>query len=150
MGDAEKFQNEVKEALKELSIYAQMENDEWRAKAYSYARMSINGLDPEDFEERRKSGTLTTIECVGEATSTKINELKRTGKIEKLEEFRRNYQMDVMPLINLEGIGAKTLLKLHRAGVRNIQDLKKMLTSGILSSRHIGIGTQTKLKNQLF
>ncbi|MBW2039452.1 MAG: DNA polymerase/3'-5' exonuclease PolX [Deltaproteobacteria bacterium] len=92
---------------------------------------------PTDVEEVYQGGgisALTTIPGIGERIAKKIAEFLETGHMHKYEEMISQAPQDLLKLIDVQGIGPKTLkLSYDRLGVRSVQDFKRVLDNGSLA-----------------
>ncbi|RLB05782.1 MAG: DNA polymerase/3'-5' exonuclease PolX [Deltaproteobacteria bacterium] len=92
---------------------------------------------PTDIEEVYRGGgitALTSIPGIGAAMAKKIVEFLETGRMHKYEEVISQVPQDLLRLIDVQGIGPKTLkLAYDQLGVRSIQDFKRVLDDGSLA-----------------
>lgn len=104
---------------------------------------------PTDVEQvYRGSGitALTSIPGIGAAMSKKIAEFLETGRMRKYEEVISQAPQDLLKLMDVQGIGPKTLkLAFDRLSVRSVQDFKRVLDNGSLAQLP-GMG-QKKVEN---
>lgn len=93
---------------------------------------------PEDvkeiYEEKGLDG-LRKLPGVGERIAKKIEEYIKTGKMHKYEEVMSQVPRDLLTLLDVQGLGPKTLrLAYEKLGVKGIGDLKRVLEDGSLAS----------------
>ncbi len=102
----------------------------------------------EDVEEAFYSGKLQRISGIGASSLLKIEEFLKTGKIKKFEDLRKKVPEDLLDLMEVPGIGPKTLrIAYDKLGVRSKEDFIKVLKDGRLA-RLKGFG-EKKVKNIL-
>ncbi len=102
----------------------------------------------EDVEEAFYSGKLQKISGIGASSLLKIEEFLKTGKIKKFEDLRKKVPEDLLDLMEVPGIGPKTLrIAYDKLGVRSKEDFIKVLKDGRLA-RLKGFG-EKKVKNIL-
>ena len=93
---------------------------------------------PTDVEEIYRGGgtsALRSIPGIGEAISKKIAEFLETGRMHKYEEVLSQVPKELIKLVDVQGIGSKTLkLAYDRLGVRSVQDFKRVLNDGSLAA----------------
>jgi len=114
----------------EMGAIYEFLGDRFRALAYYRAAEIIEDL-PEDIRNYIVNGKLYSIKGIGQGIATKIEEYVETGKIKKYEELKKQVPKELIEIMNLPGIGAKTLKKLYdELGIRSKEDLIKALKSG--------------------
>ncbi len=103
--------------------------------AYRKAARVLADL-PEDIEEVYRSGgmdALRKIPGIGEGIAKKIVQYLETGRIEKYEEVMAKVPGDLLDLMEVQGIGPKTLkLAYDKLGVKTKEDFKRVLEDGSL------------------
>lgn len=99
-----------------------------------------------DVEELVKTGKIYHIPGIGPSSVEKILEYLRTGKISKYEELKEKVPEDLLELLDVPGIGPKTLkLAYDKLGIRSKDDFVRAVRSGVLASLP-GMG-EKKLQN---
>ncbi len=120
----------------------------FRIAAYRKASRVLNDL-PEDVEEIYREKGLEGLEAipgVGKSMAEKIAEYLETGRIKRYEEVMSRVPKDLLELLDVQGIGPKTLkLAYDKLGVRTLEDFKRVLEDGSLASLP-GMG-QKKIEN---
>ena len=119
---------EVAKILRNISILLDMDDVQFKPRAYEKAARSVEALEEEVEDIYRKGGVkaLTEIPGVGESIAEKIEELTKTGKLKYYEELQSKIPVDLDSLWGIEGMGPKTIKVLYqRIGIRNIDDLEK-------------------------
>jgi DNA polymerase (family 10) len=119
---------EMVRLLKMMAIYLEMKGVPFKPQAYERAAYLIEALDEdiEDFIKKKGGLALENLPGIGKSIAEKIIEYLKTGKIKELEELKKEVPVDVETLINIEGIGPKTIYKLYKSlGIKNIDDLEK-------------------------
>lgn len=94
---------------------------------------------------------LTDIDGIGPKIADKIIEFARKGKITELDELRAQVPKGLLPLMQVPGLGPKTLATLWKeGGVTDLASLKKLIDSGeILNLPRMGEKSVSKLKESL-
>jgi len=117
----------------------------FKISAYRRASRIIGDLT-EDIEEIVEQGGLKNIPGIGEGMAQKIEEYLKTGKISKFEEARKGVPDELIAIMNIPGMGPKTLLMLHKEkGISSLSQLEKALEDGSLMGL-FGIG-EKKIEN---
>lgn len=105
----------------------------FRVVAYRKAARILEELT-EDVEELLKSGRLKALPGIGEGMAEKIEEYLKTGKIQKYIEATKGIPPSLLELLNIQNLGPKTLALANKhLGVKNLQDLKKVIEDGSLA-----------------
>ena len=106
--------------------------DRFRIMAYERAAVSIRDLE-EDLSVIAQKGELEEIPGIGKDLSEMISEYVATRKMKRYERECRGIPSGVIELMNIPGLGPKTLALLHkRVHISNFEDLKRCLDSGAL------------------
>jgi DNA polymerase (family 10) len=117
----------------------------FKISAYRKASRIIGDLT-QDIEEITEQGELKNIPGIGEGMAQKIVEYLNTGKVSKFEEVRKGVSDELIAIMDIQGMGPKTLSMLHREkGIDNLSQLEKALEDGSLMGL-FGIGKK-KIEN---
>ena len=119
---------EISEILKEISILLEMQDVEFKPRAYEKAALAIESLSENVFDIYKKGGLklLEEIPAVGKAIAEKIEELLQTGKLKYLEDLKKQTPVNLKELLQIEGLGPKSIKKLYqKLGIKNLADLEK-------------------------
>ncbi len=117
----------------------------FKISAYRRASRIIGDLT-QDIEEITERGELKNIPGIGEGMAQKIVEYLKTGKISKFEEARKEVSDELIAIMDIPGMGPKTLSMLHKErGISNLSQLEKALEDGSLMGL-FGIG-EKKIEN---
>ncbi len=104
----------------------------FKISAYRKASRILGDLT-QDIEEIAKKGELKKIPGIGEGMAQKVEEYLKTGKIAKFEEIRRGVSDELIAMMEIPGMGPKTLSLIHKErGIRNLSELEKALENGSL------------------
>ncbi|MFW6185639.1 MAG: DNA polymerase/3'-5' exonuclease PolX, partial [Halobacteriota archaeon] len=83
---------------------------------------------------------------VGKSIAKKIEEYLETGKVKKLQELKEKAPVDTESLMNVEGLGPKTIEILYsELGIKNLDDLERAAKEGQIR-RLKGFGRKTEEK----
>jgi DNA polymerase (family 10) len=117
----------------------------FKISAYRKASRIIGDLT-QDIEEIAEKGELKNIPGIGEGMAQKIVEYLKTGKVSKFEEVRKGVSDELIAIMDIPGMGPKTLSMLHKEkGISNFSQLEKALEDGSLMGL-FGIG-EKKIEN---
>ena len=117
----------------------------FKINAYRKASRVIGDL-AEDIEAIAGQGELREIPGIGDSMAQKIEEYIKTGKITKFEEIREGVPDDLIAIMDIPGMGPKTISMLHREkGISSLSQLEKALEDGSLIGL-FGIG-EKKVEN---
>ena len=117
--------HEVAELLNEIADLLEIQDIQFKPRAYRKAAFVIDGLS-EDIEEIWKKNKLDDIPAVGEGIAKKISDFPEHGTSSYLEKLKKQVPVDIEELGKIEGLGPKTIMKLYKKlNVKNIKDLEK-------------------------
>jgi DNA polymerase (family 10) len=104
----------------------------FKISAYRKASRIIADL-MQDIESSAEKGELKNIPGIGEGMAQKIEEYLKTGKISKFEEVKKGVSDELIAIMDIPGMGPKTLSMLHKEkGINNFSQLEKALNDGSL------------------
>ena len=105
----------------------------FRIRTYRRVAKILENL-PMDLEEAVESGYIRRIKGIGSSTVEKIEEFLKTGTLKKYEELRRKVPEELLELMDIPGIGPKTLKAAYeKLGIRTKEDFIKALKDGSLA-----------------
>ncbi len=120
----------------------------FKVVAYRKAARVLEDL-PEDIEEIYRQGgmaALMKLPGIGEGIAKKIAQYLDQGRIDRYEEVMKQVPQDLLDLMEVQGIGPRTLrLAYEKLGVRTKDDFKRVLEDGSLA-RLPGMGPK-KIEN---
>ncbi len=119
---------EIARILRNISILLDMDNVQFKPRAYEKAAISIEALEKEAEKIYTEGGikALEQIPGVGESIAEKIEELIKTGKLEYYEKLHKDAPVDLESLTRIEGMGPKTIKTLYqKLKITNIDELEK-------------------------
>ncbi|MEA3223063.1 MAG: DNA polymerase/3'-5' exonuclease PolX [Thermodesulfobacteriota bacterium] len=106
----------------------------FKIAAYRKAARTLRDL-AEDIEVLWKDGRLTSIPGVGKGIAKKIDEYLKTGEMKKYREAMEDIPQGLLELLNIQGMGAKTLRLAHDTiGVGSRADLERVIEDGSFAS----------------
>ena len=113
----------------------------FKVNAYRRAARTLEGM-AEDVEAVRRQGRLRELPGIGSAIADKIAEYLDTGTMAKYQEVKKLFPAGLIDLLQVQGLGPKTLALLHRElKVRDQAGLRKVLESGA-AARLPGMGAK--------
>ncbi|MEM2174993.1 MAG: DNA polymerase/3'-5' exonuclease PolX [Candidatus Micrarchaeia archaeon] len=124
---------EIARIFYEMADILEMQNVEWKPRAYRKAAKAIESLPIEVDEIYKKEGIdgLKKIPGVGERLAKKIEEYIKTGKISEYEELKKSLPRGLEKLLEIPGLGPKKIMVLYKKlGVKSIEDLKRVIEEG--------------------
>lgn len=136
---------EIAEILYEIADFLEMQDVEFKPRAYRRAAREIESLS-EPIEDVYERGELEDIEGVGEAIAEKVAEYLETGEMKYYQELKTELPVDIEALTSVEGVGPKSARKLYEElGVEDLDDLEKAAEEGKIASIE-GFGEKTQRK----
>ncbi len=117
---------EVAEKFYELAEVAELAGDNpFKIKAYLEAARVIENLTL-PIEDLAQQNKLTEVKGIGKSIAEKIIEYLNTGKITKLEEFKKVVPEGLLELEKVPGLGAKRVKVLYeKLGISNLSELEE-------------------------
>jgi DNA polymerase (family 10) len=135
--------SEVAEVLSEIGEIYAATGDPFRSRAFRTAAQRIASLT-EDIRDVHAEGRLMEIPGVGRSIASIIEEYLESGSCALLEELRESLPPGVLELMQLEGVGPKTALRLNRElGITSIDQLEDAARAGKLRGLR-GFGAKTE------
>lgn len=142
----------VARLLYELGALSGRDDDRtrrFRAAAYRRAADTVAALD--DDVLTMSVDELTALPGVGAGTAARIDEIRRTGTVARLEELRARDPAGAEELLRVPGLGPRTVARLRDdLGVRDIAGLRAALDAERLRTvRGLGPATEQRLRTVL-
>jgi DNA polymerase (family 10) len=124
---------EIAKILRDIALYLEMDNVQFKPRAYEKAADSIEALEESLESIYKKDGIrgLMRISGVGEGIAEKIEELIVTGRCKTYERLKKKIPVDIESLSAIEGVGPKRIKILYqKLKVKNVSDLEKLAKTG--------------------
>ncbi|MFW6130429.1 MAG: DNA polymerase/3'-5' exonuclease PolX [Atribacterota bacterium] len=137
---------EIAKILYEISEYLEMQDVQFKPRAYEKAAHSIEALEESIFHIYEQKGIkgLDQIPAVGKGMAEKIEELIKTGHLKYYEKLKKKMPVNVKELTAIEGIGPKMVKSLYKhLKIKNIEDLEKAAKAGKIRELE-GFGEKTE------
>jgi DNA polymerase (family 10) len=116
----------------------------FKTRAYRIAAQAIEVLEG-DIETVVSEDRLTSISGIGEAIAKKITEIVETGRLEYLEELKKEIPEGLLGLLEIQSLGPKKVASLYRnLGITSIKKLRDACLQGELRNLD-GFGVITEL-----
>ena len=136
--------DEVARLLAELAILTELDEgspNAFRVRAYQNAERAVRGLSQD--VSTLGASELAAVKGIGKSIAARIREYVDTGRIGKLEELRRAHPPEQVALLQVPGLGPKTVQLLDEAlGIRSVPALVTGLEDGSLA-QVAGMGART-------
>jgi DNA polymerase (family X) len=115
----------VAHILDRIADFMEMNDDVFRMKAYRRAAHTVETLS-DDISTLTAENRLEELPGVGNAIAAKIKEIVETGSLEYFENLKKEYPVDFDAMIEVEGLGPKTIKLLYdELGIENLDDLER-------------------------
>jgi DNA polymerase (family 10) len=126
---------EIAKLFNEIADLLEIKDENiFRIRAYRRAAMNLESLT-EEIEAVAARGGLTEIAGIGKDLAAKIEQALETGRIEYLEELRREIPRGVVELMAIPGVGPKTAkLLFEKLRVDSVERLEALAQEGKLLS----------------
>ena len=124
---------EIAKLFNEIADLLEIKDENiFKIRAYRRAAMNLESLT-EEIEAVAGRGGLTEIAGIGKDLAAKIEQALETGRIEYLEELRREIPRGVVELMAIPGVGPKTAkLLFDRLQVDSVEKLESLAQEGKL------------------
>jgi DNA polymerase (family 10) len=104
----------------------------FKINAYRKASRILGDLT-RDIEEIAGTGKLRDVPGIGQGLAEKIEEYLKTGKMTKFEEVKKGVPDELIAIMNIPGMGPKTLALLHKEKrIGSLSQLETALEDGSL------------------
>jgi DNA polymerase (family 10) len=137
----------VVKALREMSAYLQLKGENaFKTRAYDVAADRIAGLS-DDLRQLVAQGKLTELPGIGESIGQKIAELVTTGRLQALEQLKKEFPPRILDLLEVPEIGPKKAKALfEQLGIGSLDDLEKACQQHrVRALKGFGARTEEKL-----
>lgn len=135
--------NEIAEMLREIADFLEIEDVQYKPRAYRTAARNIESLS-EDIESIHERGELDEIEGVGDSIAEKIAEYLETGELQYYQDLKADLPIDIDAITSVEGVGPKTAKDLYQAlGIQTLDDLEDAAEAGEIADVD-GFGEQSQ------
>jgi DNA polymerase (family 10) len=116
---------QVAKILNEIADILEMQNVEFKPRAYRKAARTVESLS-KPIEEVYEENKLEELSGVGKSIAEKIAEIIETGKSQYLENLKKQMPADVEALTSIEGMGPKSVKKLYETlKIKTLDDLAR-------------------------
>lgn len=136
--------DEVARLLAELATLTELDEgspNAFRVRAYQNAERAVRGLSQD--VSTLSAAELAAVKGIGKSIAGRIREYVDTGRIGKLEELREAHPPEQVALLQVPGLGPKTVQLLDEAlGIRSVAALVASLDDGSLTGV-AGMGAKT-------
>ncbi|MBI4177676.1 MAG: DNA polymerase/3'-5' exonuclease PolX [Candidatus Aenigmarchaeota archaeon] len=137
--------SEVAKILYEIADILEMQDVEFKPRAYRKAAQSIETLQ-RDITGIWREGKLRSIPGVGAATEEKISEFLETGRLPYYEKLKKSLPVDLDSLMSVSGLGPKRIGLLYRKlKIKNLDDLEKAAKANRIAKLN-GFGEKSEKK----
>ena len=118
---------EISELFNEIADFLEIKDENpFRIRAYRRAAQAVEGLS-EDIAAIAERGALLDVPGIGKDLAGKIQEHLASGKVEYLEELRKEIPAGVIELMGIHGVGPKTAKHLNeQVGVDSVEKLEEL------------------------
>lgn len=119
--------------LASLTILDERDSNAFRVRAYLNAERSVRRLDGRVAE--MSVAQLAAMKGIGRSIASRIREYVDRGSIAKLDELRRRHPGSKRQLLDVPGIGPRTVQRLEdELGIRDIESLAEAVENGRVSA----------------
>ncbi len=124
---------EVAKILHEMAQMLEMNNIQFKPRAYEKAALSIENTDEDLKEIYKKSGEdgLKKIPGVGAGIAQHIMDLLKKGHFKEYDDLKKKIPVNIGELSSVEGVGPKMIKVLYeKLKIKNLNDLERAARAG--------------------
>jgi len=138
---------QIAKIFNELADLLEIEGENpFKVRAYRFAARTISSLGRELEDMIKEGKDLTLLPSIGKEIAAKIEQIIKTGKLEKLERLKKQIPPSLIALLPIEGLGAKKIRQLYDAlHIQTVQELIEAAKSHKISEIK-GFGPKTEQK----
>ena len=142
---------QVATALSELATLMDLTGEDgFRVNAHARAARTLEGLSEEVCGIAPDRARLTAIPGIGAKLADKIVELCTTGVLTELDTLRAKVPAGLMDILQVPGLGPKTVRAMWEAGITDIPRLRKAIDDGsLLKLPRMGEKAVAKIRESL-
>ncbi len=141
--------SEIAKILYEMAILYEMDNVQFKPRAYEKAAQSIESMGEEVKEIYKKGGeaALTEIPGVGKGIADHIAHLLDGRHFKEYERLKKKVPVNISDLKSVEGVGPRMIKVLYqKLRIRTLADLEKAAQAGkIRKLQHFGEKSEQKI-----
>ncbi len=130
---------QIAEAFQSIADMLSLRDENpFRIRAYERASQTLSSMveDVNDIYKRGGTDSLEEIPGIGKDLASKMEELIKTGKLEYLDELRKDIPPGLLAVTEIQGMGPKkTKFVWKTFNVESIDDLEKLALSGKLDTQ---------------
>ena len=142
---------QVATALSELATLMDLTGEDgFRVNAHARAARTLEGLSEEVCGVAPDRARLTAIPGIGAKLADKIVEICTTGVLAELNALRAKVPAGLMDILQVPGLGPKTVRAMWEAGITDIPGLRKAIDDGsLLKLPRMGEKAVAKIRESL-
>ncbi len=125
---------EIAKLFNEIADFLEVKDENpFRIRAYRRAAQAVEGLSEDIVAIAERSGLLD-VPGIGKDLAAKIQEYLASGRVEYLEELRKQIPAGVIEMMGIHGVGPKTAKHLYeQAGVNSVEKLEELAKANKLA-----------------
>jgi len=127
---------EISSLFEEIALLLEMKGENpFKVRAYRSCAETVRSY-PDDILQMARDNQLSGIKGLGEALRDKLHELATTGRLDYYEKLRAEFPATLFELFELQGLGAKKIMLLHRElGISSVAELKQACLDGRIAGQ---------------
>ena len=139
---------ELADILLEMAALYEMQEVEFKPRAYERAALGVLALDKPLWESYQEKGAeaLTGISGVGKTIASHIEELLTSGRFREYDQMKKQTPVKLGELVAVEGVGPRTVKVLwDKLKIKNLAELEKAAQAGKIRELE-GFGEKSEAK----
>lgn len=141
--------SEIVSALEEIAVLLELRGENpFKIRAYQTGARALETLE-EELDVLLEANELGKVPGMGSALIEKVATLRAEGELPFLETLRASVEPGLIEILEIPGLGAKRVRKVHEAlGVNSIESLQAACESGAVAEiKGFGAKTAEKILN---
>lgn len=140
---------EIAKILFEMAMFYEMEDVQFKPRAYEKVALAIESLDREvvDIYNELGSKGLRQIPGVGGSIARHLESLIKKGAFPEYQKYKKKVPVNINELLSIEGLGPKKIKDLYlKLKIKNLADLERAARAHkIQKLPHFGLRSEEKI-----
>ena len=138
---------EIIDLLNELADFLEIKGEnQFRVRAYRNAVRSLSGFTRNISDMLDGEDGISSVPGIGDSMAEKIKEIAETGKLEQLEQLRKEMPPSLLDILKLQQMGPqRTKILFDKLQITSVDELKEAAESGKIAGLK-GFGEKTAEK----
>jgi DNA polymerase (family 10) len=138
---------EIAQVLDEMALLMDIRGENpFKVRAYANAARLLTGLDPAEFDQHVREGTLGSVRGIGKNLSARIHGLAEEGFLYEFEDLKKSVPPGLILMLQIPGLGPKKIKAVYeQLRLDTVADLETACREGRVQSLP-GFGAKTEAR----